>query len=104
MEVDTGAGGSIIPFSTWWSHFPDLPLQSSVIQLKTYTNKKLSVLDQHDVTVSYGDQVQKLIITVVDGAGPSLLGSDWLKQLCLNWTQISMVQNSSTHLEDLMKE
>ena len=30
--------------------------------------------------------------------GPSLLGRDWLKQLRLNWTQISMVQNSSTHL------
>ena len=62
------------------------------------------MLGQHDVTVRYGDQVQKLIITVVDGAGPSLLGRDWLKQLRLNWTQISMVQNSSTQLEDLMKE
>ena len=70
MEVDTGAGGSIILFSTWRSHFPDLPLQSSVIQLKNYTNEKLSVLGQHDVTVRYGDQVQKLIITVVDGDIP----------------------------------
>ena len=56
-----------------------------MIQLKTYTNEKLSVLGQHNVTVRYGDQVQKLIITVVDGDGPSLLGRDWLKQ-CLNWT------------------
>ena len=50
MEVDTGAGVSIIPFSTWRSHFPDLPLQSSAIQLKTYTNEKLSVFGQRDVT------------------------------------------------------
>ena len=100
MEVDTGADVSIIPFSTWRSHFPDIPLQSSAILLKTYTNEKLSVLGQHDVTVRYGDQVQKLIITVVDGDGPNLLGRDWLKQLRLNWTQISMVQNSSTQLED----
>ena len=104
MEIDTGAGVSIIPFSTWRSHFPDIPLQSSAIQLKTYRNEKLSVLGQNDVTVRYGDQVQKLIITVVDGDGPSLLGRDWLKQLRQNWTQISMVQNSSTQLEDLMKE
>ena len=62
------------------------------------------MLGQNDVTVRYGDQVQKPIITVVDGDGPSLLGRDWLKQLCLNWTQISTVQNSSTQLEDLMKE
>ena len=104
MEVDTGPGVSIIPFSTWRSHFPDIPLQSSAIQLKTYTNEKLSVLGQIDVTVRYGDQVQKLIITVVDGNGPSLLGRDWLKQLRLNWTQISMVQKSSTQLEDMMNE
>ena len=58
---------------------------------------------QHDVTVRYRDQVQKLIITVVDGDSPSLLGRDWLKQLLLNWTQMSMVQNSSKELEDLMK-
>ena len=55
---------------------------------------------QHDVTVTYGDQVQKLIITVVDGDGPSLLG----RELGLNWTQFSKVQNSSAQLEDLMKE
>ena len=95
---------SIIPFSTWRSHFPDLPLQSSAILLNTYTNEKLSVLGQHDITVRYGDQVQKLIINVVDGDGPRVLGRDWLKQLRLNWTQISMVQNCSTQLEDLMKE
>ena len=70
MEVDTGAGVSSIPFSTWRLHFPDLPLQSSAIQLKTYTNEKLSVLGQHDVTVRHGDQVQKLINTVVDGDCP----------------------------------
>ena len=56
-------------------------------------------LGQHDVTVRYGDQVLKLVITVVDGDGPRLLGRDWLKQLRLNWTQISMAQNSSTQLE-----
>ena len=70
MEVDTGDGVSITPFSTWRSHFPDIPLHSSGIKLKTYTNEKLSVLGQHDVTVRYGDQVQKLIITVVDGDVP----------------------------------
>ena len=63
---------SIIPFSTWRSNFPDIPLQSSAIQLKTYTNGKLSVLGQHDVTVRYGDQVQKLIITVVGETSQSI--------------------------------
>ena len=96
-EVDT-RGSINYSISYLESHFPDLPLQSSSIQLKTNTNEKLSVLGQHDATVRYRDQVQKLMITVVDGDGPSLLGRDWLKQLRLNWAQISMVQNNTTQL------
>ena len=74
-----------------------------MIQLKTYTNEKLSVLGQHDVTVRYGVQVQKLMITVVDGDGPSIkqgLAETTTSKLDTNF----MVQNSSTQLENLMKE
>ena len=49
MEVDTGAGVSIIPLLTWKAHFPDLPLQKSDVQLRTYTNEKLSVLGERNV-------------------------------------------------------
>lgn len=45
----------------------------------------------------------KLMVTVVDGDGPSLLGRDWLKYIRLDWTQISNVQ-CSTQLDDLLKE
>ena len=95
---------SIIPVSLLGGHIFLTYIAELCDPVETYTNEKLSVLGQHDVTVRYGDQLQKLIITVVDGDGPGLLGRDWLKQLHLNWTQISMVQNSSTQLEDLMKE
>ena len=74
MEVDTGAGVSIIPLLTWKAHFPDLPLQKPDVQLRTYTNEKLSVLGERNVTVTCGDQVKQLRVTVVDGDGPSLLG------------------------------
>ena len=70
MEVDTGAGVSIIPLPTWTTHFPNSPLQKSDIQLKTYTKQKLTVLGQRDVTVKYGEQMKKLTVTVVDGDGP----------------------------------
>ena len=78
-------------------HFHDLPLQSSDLQLKTYTKETLSVLSQR------GNKVEKLTITVVSGEGPSLHDRDCLKYLTLEWAQISMVQNS-TQLEDLKKE
>ena len=81
-----------------------LPLQRSVIQFKTYTNEKLSVLGQHNVTVRYGDQVQKLMFTVVDGDGPSLLGRDWLKKTMSKLDPNFHGSKSSTQLEDLMKE
>lgn len=103
MEVDTGAEVSIIPLPTSTSHFPNLTLQNSEIQLKTSTQEKLTVLGQREVTVKYGDQEEQLTVTVVEGDGPSLLGRDWLKHLRLNWAQISHVQDSA-QVEDLLKE
>ena len=35
-------------------------------------------------------------LTIVEGDGPTLLGRDWLKQLCLNWKEIfALYQQSS---------
>ena len=93
VEVDTGAGVSIIILPTWRSHFSILPLEcSEILRPRSewcycevwWPNKKLAV-------------------PVVDGDGPSLLSKDWLKQLCLNWTQTFKVKNSS-QMEDLMQK
>ena len=42
--------------------------------------------------VRYGDQKQKLVLVVVTGDGPSLLGRNWLKYIRLDWNSIFAVR------------
>ena len=41
----------------------------------------------------YGSQVAKLVLVVVAGNGPSLLGRNWLKYLRLDWKQIARLHS-----------
>ena len=49
--------------------------------------------------VHYGEQFAKLVLFVVEGNGPSLLGQNWLKYLRLDWSQIA--QMHTTRLKSL---
>ena len=51
------------------------------------------------VRVQYSDQFAKLILVVVEGSGPSLLGHNWLKYLRLDWSRIAQVH--ATRLKTL---
>ena len=42
--------------------------------------------------VRCGDQTQKLVLVVVSGNGPSLLGRNWLKYIGLDWSNILAVR------------
>ena len=44
-----------------------------------------------EVKVEYENQNVKLILTVVAGDGPSLLGRNWLQLIRLNWHSIKVV-------------
>ncbi len=60
--------------------------------LLTYTGEKLAVLGEMDVRVQCQQQpAQDLVLTVVDGDGPSLLGRNWLQGIKLNWKEIKAV-------------
>ena len=41
--------------------------------------------------VQCGDQQKKLLLYVVKGHGPSLLGREWLRSIQLNWMSIGQV-------------
>ena len=80
MEIDTGAAVSLInekssPFLS------KLPLQSSMVQLRTYTGETISVTGEILVKVQSGRQSHTLPLLVVPGQGPSLLGRNWLLKL-----------------------
>ena len=103
MELDTGAAFSIISERTRKVHFADVKLRKSSILLKTYSNERINVLGQLHVRVTYGVQRAPLVLLVVEGDGPSLLGRNWLRHIRLDWKNIHMItKDKLISPEDLM--
>ena len=86
-----GADISIILEDTRKTLFPAQKVCQSDLSLKTYTGEPIGIIGQLHVWVQYGDQFAKLILVVVEGSGPSLLGHNWLKYLRLDWSRIAQV-------------
>ena len=98
MELDTGAAITIISEVKYKEHFSETKLRESSTLLKTYSGERLKVVGEIEVNVEYENQSAKLILTVVAGDGPSLLGRNWLQLIRLNWREIKVVntpKNSS---------
>ena len=89
MEVDTGAAVSIMGEKTVQEMFLEVQLKKSDIVLKTYTAESMEVVGEIDVEVEYQGQTEKLVLVVVSGNGPTLLGRNWLQVIKLNWNQIA---------------
>ena len=94
MEVDTGAAFSVISEATRQAVFSNQMLHPSELVLKTYTDECMKVKGTLNMRVKYGNQKQKLVLVVVDGNGPSLLGRNWLKYLRLDWNNIFAVRTA----------
>ena len=99
MELDTGAGNSIVSKSTYYQLWPESkrpPLQTSTVLLKTYTGEKLQVLGVTDVVAEYQQQSERMQLHIVDGNGPSLFGRDWLQKIKLDWREVHHLSGSAT--------
>ena len=103
-EVDTGAAFSIISEKTRKSQFSDVKLRPLSIRLKTYTDEKIHVLGQLHVHVKYGEQRAPLVLLVVDGEGPSLMGRNWLRYIRLDWKSIHAVIDAGVATPDQLTE
>ena len=75
MELDTGASLSLLNKQTY-DKIPNLQLQPTDVQLKTCTGEVLQILGEAKVTVNYGEQTEQLVVYVVKGSGPNLMGRD----------------------------
>jgi hypothetical protein len=51
----------------------------------------MPVLGQMETTVCYRGSEKKLLLYVVAGNGPTLLGQNWLEQIKLYWKTIGQV-------------
>ena len=103
MELDAGAAVSLISKELWRSMFPAVEVDSSEVHLTTYTKEPLIIIGQKVVEVQYKDQKKNLILVIVEGNGPALLGRDWLMHIKINWTDISTVQ-STPKMSQLLQE
>ena len=88
MQVDTGAARSIVSEKTYHKLFPEMPLQPTSVKLHTYSGEPLTVLGEREVEVRYGEQGEWLVVLVVKGDGPNLMGRDCLRRIRLNWKAI----------------
>ena len=91
MEVDTGASVSLIKkhiYDSIASKSHTQPLQKSEVILKTYTDELVGILGAAKVE-------HNLVIHVVEGKGPNLMGRDWLSNLKLTVNNIHNLSTSS---------
>ena len=106
MEIDTGASRSIIGEDTFKQLWPEA-LQPTItptkVKLRTYTGELIPVLSVATVTVNHHNQCKVLELLVAAGAGPSLIGRDWLHELRLDWSTIHNVQ-SENKLQSLLQQ
>ncbi len=90
MELDTGAACSVISEELYNRKFHDVPLQTGP-RLHTYGGREIPTIGQLEVPVTYKSQEATLTLVVARGAGPALLGRNWLSQLKLDWTELYTV-------------
>ena len=103
MELDTGAGVSILSEETFNKHFIGIPLRPSSIRLHTFTGHPVQVASQFNVHLKYQDQSATLPLLVVEGSGPSLFGRDWLTQVKRDWKKIFSIRVSDSDLSEAVR-
>ena len=91
MDIDTAASLSLISEPTYLELWPSATLQQTSVQLKMYTGTPVKVVGVMNATVCYEQQTVTLPLLVVEGAGASLLGYNWLEKIKLNWAVIHNV-------------
>ena len=81
MELDTGAGVSLVSEKTFQMILPSHTMQATRSQLCTYSGEAIPGVGKVDVEVQYQGQQAKLSLIVVEGDGPSLFGCVWLSAI-----------------------
>ena len=89
MELDTGAGVTIIDEHTYLQLHDRPKLLPCVTTLKSYSGNCIPVLGEFQADVTYDGSVhRKLPVLVVKGSGPSLMGRNWLRLMKINWSEV----------------
>lgn len=87
MEIDTGAGGTVIQIDQFRSLFSNIKLSDSEQLFTLYTGEHVSVVGNCTVIVTHREKRHFLklsVVNVLSGALP-LMGRDWLDVLYPGW-------------------
>ncbi len=95
MEVDTGATMSLMSANTLYRLWPGRKVQTTKVRLCSYSKEPIPVVGCCEVNINYKGQSATVPLIVVPGAGPTLLGRNWLAEIRLSWQEIHYVNNNS---------
>lgn len=85
MEVNTGASISLISEQQYKQLWNAPTLEKSSVNLQIYTGVTLLILASINVTATYNHQTNMLLLFVIKGDVPNLMGCDWLAKFQLDW-------------------
>uniref|UniRef100_H2ZXE1 Peptidase A2 domain-containing protein n=1 Tax=Latimeria chalumnae TaxID=7897 RepID=H2ZXE1_LATCH len=68
MQLDTGATVTIVPETVYKKKLSHIPLESTSLQLKTYSGEKIALLGKVKVQVTYGEQSAVLPLVMAEVA------------------------------------
>ena len=95
MEVDTGSGVSIIPYSLYRQYFAHLQLEPSSKVFVSISPGEVTPRGKVEVKVKYGNFEGSVILYVVDTEFV-LFGRDWLYTIKLDWASIVHYERGHT--------
>ncbi|MEE4247203.1 MAG: reverse transcriptase domain-containing protein, partial [Kangiellaceae bacterium] len=103
--VDTGASVTVMPNSQFAARFPKRCLEKSELKISTYTGEKIKVVGNISVQVSKDAnlEAQPLLLHVVEGNGPPLLGRDWIAALDIKFQILAMQMPDVNHVTSEFK-
>ena len=93
MEVDTGACVSLVSEQTFQSLLPKKGDIATTTRFTAYSGQEIKAIGKIEVSVEYEAQRVVLLLTIVAGTGPSILGRNWLASI--NWKAIGLVSGHS---------
>lgn len=96
MEIDSGAGRTIIGLSTYKEHFSHIQLRKPTVNLSTWSKEELPILGSIVVDVKLHDCKASLPLVVMNQDGPTLMGRDWFSHLNVSVSAIKRLEISST--------
>ena len=97
MEVDSGASVTIISYNLFKRFWPRTTLRSCPDTLTTWDKNKLRLIGTCKVTVEFHQHKKRLLLTVIEGTGPCLLGRSWFQELGISLTGIHHVTSPGHH-------